>query len=169
MPLPSLLRRLLRRWVARPLLAWLAVRGLLLPMWRYLRHRLTHRYRRPTVRGKPGSLAMRILDGCSALKDGMVPPVVPGGVLQTALPSLWSDLGGSGSCLPYVRETLRLPERAKPVGATCCPSVIPEGEVSIDWHEAEVTRQQTTVASPTATTRSPNPRSIFFNPKPVSY
>jgi abhydrolase domain-containing protein 1/3 len=51
------------------------------------------------------------------------------GIFQTLFPEFLS----SPSHLPFRREEIHLPEMKKRENSTCCPELIPEGIVSLDW------------------------------------
>jgi len=57
------------------------------------------------------------------------PWFLPTGLLQTVM----TEFILQHPDIPFRREEIQLPAMKKPEGAICCPEVVPEGIVSIDW------------------------------------
>eukprot|EP01050_Picozoa_sp_SAG11_P004604 SAG11_NODE_298_length_11076_cov_4.253621_12_plen_212_part_00 len=64
----------------------------------------------------------------SLLQGYRPPPYLPTGILQT--------IGGTLMAAPQLRwrrEKIALPALQRPREASCCPEMVPRGEVSLDW------------------------------------
>ena len=76
-----------RRWLFRPLVLWLFCRLGILPALRYVWHCVASS--NVEVRGRQGSRASRLLEGCSEVHRRVAPPLILGGIFQTVLLAFW--------------------------------------------------------------------------------
>ena len=104
----------------------------ILPALRYVWHCVASS--NVEVRGRQGSRASRLLEGCSEVHRRVAPPLILGGIFKPCSGVLDAWMRPR---LSYQREIIRIPKRKKPERATCCPDIIPEGVVSLDWHSPE--------------------------------
>ena len=65
------------------------------------------------------------------------------GPLETIFPEVFNHTE-----MNFRREVLQLPEMEKREDSTCCPDVIPEGVVSVDWLEIEGADEEETKKAP---------------------
>lgn len=87
----------------------------------------------PALFFKKGGLAEQLIPRLPSLRRGYwPPPLVPGGLLQSAFADSTPPFDPSAT---FVRETLSMPQLVVPQDRMCSPAVVPEGVVSVDWLE----------------------------------
>ena len=133
----SPLWRFLRRWVARPLFVYVVYRSVVLPLLRRIWARIRFgRWTRPStwLHCAPKNREEFFAKVPRAASYRPTPWLI-GGTLQTASAELPQKFR-AGEDVPYgERTSVKIPTRSKPKGASCCPDIIPDGTVSIDWAE----------------------------------
>ena len=128
---------LVRRWIGRPLMAFLVYRLVVAPLFRRLWARLVYgRWTRPStwLHCAPQNRE-KFLKFVPAAKSYKPTPFLFTSALQTISAEIPQNLRpGAPELVEYgSRTTIQIPSRLRPEGATCCPMVIPEGCVSVDW------------------------------------
>ena len=91
---------------------------------------------------KGSSVARRIVAGCPSLRRYSPTPYLVTGLAQTIATAACDAAHtrtAAAAAAGFRRMTLALPELVKPPGATCCPPVVPAGEVSWDMLEPATT------------------------------
>eukprot|EP00755_Sulcionema_specki_P032317 Sspe_Gene.98481::Locus_71897_Transcript_1_6_Confidence_0.400_Length_1285::g.98481::m.98481 len=91
---------------------------------------LLNRRRKPLLSyDRNSELIRKVLSVMPTLNESYIPtPYLVGGVLQT----ISAEVDSKHINLPYETERLLLP-RLEGSNRLCCPSVVPEGQISLDW------------------------------------